>query len=158
MWSMMRMLKTAVFMRLHVLQLKKMRTKRMISGLRFIRRWRWGAFRCGWSGAPHVAFTDHRAVHTAPCVTTVWRYMHIHHSFTLNKHVFNLMSKHMYACVFVFRRLTITAHGWTTALEGGIIVISFCSCSRSLFTLWMCLASVCCTSSITLNSWTRSAL
>lgn len=110
------------------LELRKMRIKRMISGLHFIKRWKWGAFRCGWSGVPRAAFTDHRAVHTAPCVTTVWR------------------------------SLTTTAHGWTTALGGGTIVISFCSCSRSLFILWMCLASVWYTSSITQNNLTRSTL
>lgn len=53
------------------LGLRKMRIKRMISVRRSIRRWRWGVFRCGWSGAPPAAFTDRRAVHTALCVTTV---------------------------------------------------------------------------------------
>lgn len=56
------------------LQLRKMRIRRTISERRSIRRWRFGEYRCAWSGVQRAGSTDHLDVHIAQCVTTVWRY------------------------------------------------------------------------------------
>lgn len=58
-------------------QLRKMRIRRTISALHSIRQWRFGAYRCAWSGVQPAGSTDHLAAHIAQCVTTVWRYENI---------------------------------------------------------------------------------
>lgn len=66
------------FLIICVVQRRKMKIRRMISGLLSIRQWRWGAFRCAWNGVRPAASTDHPDARTAPCVTTVWRCAHFH--------------------------------------------------------------------------------
>lgn len=142
-----------------ITQRRKTKIRRMISGLLSIRRWRWGAFRCAWNGVPRAASTDHPDAHTAPCATTVSRYTHISTVFRYARHrVGSLYTCLMHLCVWIFRSLTITVHGWITASGGGTTVISSCSFYLSPHTSWECSDSACCTSSVTPNSWTKCTL
>lgn len=137
------------------MQRRKTKIRRMISGLLSTRRWRWGAFRCAWNGVLRAASTDHPDVHTALCATTVLRYPHFHCILP-----FCVISLHI--CLIDLwlniRSLTITVHGWITALDVETTVISSCSFYLSLHTSWECSDSACCTSSITPNSWMKCTL